>query len=957
MTDPSLHPNLPVATPAQPQIGPFYSPTRSHQSPYEALNANIDEDDSTIKCICRFKHDDGSSVFCESCKTWQHVECYYWIAELGRPKSKDELEKITHFCMDCHKRSLDIQGAIDRQKTRLDGLDQDEKKAKKPPPKSHKKKTKPTDTNGIVTNGWSPDLDGVNDRSIRSPRDHALGAKKPKSSHKSSHSVGLSALSQNTTSNSHKRSVSAVQSPVKTTHRPVPNQSYKEHFSDTFMHLYDDDRGDQNPNANLLSNISITDDLANWAKDIEALREATRMFSHQEVFHKLEWPLEKVLGTPPRKESREDPRVCINGRHPRWIYLTSDGFAKKDTIVGELKGAIGHMRDYIQDPDNRWDELRHPVPFVFFHPKLPIYIDTRDLGTLCRYLRRSCRPNLHMTTFLENGSDYRFCFTAKEDIDPGAELTIGWTLDEHMRKFVSNKSDMTQDLSPGGEEYVAGWVSKVSAEFGGCACNSPETCWVVRYDSEYKLPSNRKMPQARRKTQPDPHDSSDADDTRSSSRSNSGSRGITPIGPYGISTAQGLDISERDKRKIAALEKSWETDKHQPAPKRKKRNSGSSAHPSVSAPTVSLPPHGKDDTTNVGHQQKPLASNSSSVSLPNTPGLPSRPQYVDVGTSGRKSGSPTAKGPNGFGRPKGPNSVPPKSSWSHPNTPTIPSPLRSTYVSTAVQTDPDVEGDWLQAAQPSSAVRKPYLSMTKRLLLQSQKDRQQLVERRKSSESATKQASPAPQNIPNASEARTDSELPDVSMPDATHHAEYKSISSAQENTPRVPAILEEPRPPPSPLKDQDLLVNGTRDLSRPPQSPTVSPPTSTISPQFPPASTLPASHTTLPTPLQPPPITSTTHPSPIKKTINLQEYMKRKASSSTESRTTPGTVISSPETAHRTLKPPIGIAHTQTEPIQEHNSAIVDTPKKEDDDPMEMTASDVVEEPEAVARGAGEMA
>ena len=84
---------------------------------------------------------------------------------------------------------------------------------------------------------------------------------------------------------------------------------------------------------------------------------------------------------------------------------------------------------------------------------------------------------------------------------------------------------------------------------------------------------------------------------------------------------------------------------------------------------------------------------------------------------------------------------------------------------------------------------------------------------------------------------------------------------------------------------------------------------------------------------------------------------MKRKASSSTESRTTPGAGISSPESVHRTLKPPIGLAYAQTEPILENNSAIADTPKKEDDDPMEMTAADVVKGPETVTHEASERA
>ena len=942
MTDPLHSANLSVATPAQPRVGPYHLPSRSHQSPYEPVIANEEEeeDDSTIKCVCGFKHDDGSSVFCESCKTWQHTECYYWIPELGRPKSKEELERITHLCMDCHQRPLDIQAAITRQKTKLSGLDQDERKARKAPPKSHKKKSKAGETNGVTTNGWSLDLDNAGDRANKALRDHSSTAKKHKSSHKSSQSVGTSTLPQGTAYVSHKRSASTAQSPVKTTHRSTSSRLYKENFSETFMQLFDNDPGEQTLNTNLHSNINFTDDLSNWAKDCEALREATRIFSHQDVFHKLDQPLEKLLGTPPQKQFREDPRVWVNGRHPRWKYLTSNGPTKRDTIIGELKGAIGHMRDYIKDHNNRWDELRHPVPFVFFHPKLPIYIDTRESGTICRYLRRSCRPNLHMKTFLENGSDYRFCFTAKEDIDSGAELTIGWTPDEHMRKFVSNKIDMTHDLSPGGEDYVAGWVSKVSAEFGGCACGQPESCWIVRYDSEFMAPTNRKTTQSRRKAQTDSHDSSDAEDGRSSSRSNSESRGITPNGPYSNSAAQGLDISERDKRKIAALEKSWENDKHQPATKKKKRNSGSSTHPPGQPSARSLTPHAKDEATGLNHHQRPPNTNVSSVSLPNTPSLPSKPQYVDVSTSGRKPGSPTSKPPNGFGRIQGNGKPIIKSSWSNPNTPTIPSPLRSTYVSIAVQTEPDAEGDLFQTGQTPRSDKKPFMSMTRRLLLQSQRDRQRLVERQKSTATGIIEG---PNGSPTAHYPSTPMSYhteQDITTTDKTHSPETLDSKPDGKGDPAAISVTEQSKAPPWPPKDQIPSTNGASGIIKPPSSPTTVSPSLTASPQTSPISTNPPVSHPIPhaatRQLSAPSTSSNVQPSPVKKTINLQEYMKRKASSSAESRTASTTGISSPDMVHQALKPALGIAHAQSEPILESENAIVETPNKEEGDPMD---------------------
>ena len=385
-----------------------------------------DEDESPIKCICGYTHDDGSSIFCERCETWQHTECYYYDQEKDRIPTTDELDKVSHLCKDCEPRFLDVSAAFSRQKNRGKALHEDHDKPKKP----HATKV--------------------------------LGK-----------SRGPSFL--------------------------------KTKYSSTFMHLYEHDPGESDQMANLYRSLSLIQDLSTWAVDVDALLEATRGFSHAEIFFRTEL-LGGIVVAPStlQKETEEESRVTIDGRHPRWILLTTNSFIKCNSIVGELKGTIGLLSDYVPDPENRWDWLRHPAPFVFFHPKLPIYIDTRSGGTIHRYLRRSCRPNLSMLTFLENDTDYRFYFSAREDIEPGAELTIGWTIDEHMRKFGSGRDDLSAD----GKEYYTAWVDRVSSEFGGCHCGRPDDCWFVRYDPEYQAmlkpeshAKRQKRKSSRKKTQ------------------------------------------------------------------------------------------------------------------------------------------------------------------------------------------------------------------------------------------------------------------------------------------------------------------------------------------------------------------------------------------------------------------------------------------------------------------------
>ncbi|KAL9125395.1 MAG: hypothetical protein Q9217_005396 [Psora testacea] len=951
--------NSHIASAAEPRTDFTLSPTKSVPPSCIAPPDEQEDDDSTIKCICGFKHDDGNSVFCERCNTWQHTECYYYIEQEDRLPPKDELEAILHLCTDCEPRPLNIQAAVRRQKPRSLETDHDERKAKKSGSKSHKKKTKIPDANGVLTNGWSHDFDGLHDRTSRSPRDHLPQPKRPKTNHRSSNPMSIPAVSQNFTSHPYRRPGSTLNSPFKVTGKHTSNGFIKGPYSADFMHLYDNDPGDQPMQTNLLSDINITGDLSLWTYDAEALREATRGFSHANVFHRMDRPLSDMMGPPPRKEYMEDESVVVDGRHPTWICLISDVFIEEKTIVGELKGKIGHMKDYIQEPTNRWDYLRHPAPFVFFHPRLPIYIDTRSEGTICRYLRRSCRPNLIMTTFLENESEYHFCFTAKQGIPAGAELTIGWVLDEHMRKFNSIKNDMTQDVGAGGEEYITDWVSKVFPEFGGCACGAPDDCWL---SSRIKASVKGRGGHTKERQPTTSHamnakDDSDRDDERSTSRSKSGSRDITPTGPstgeYGL--GPGMEISDREKRKIAALEKNFEqleNDKHQPAVKKKKRNSGglsaNTPGPGTSVCVTSNP------LTRVGAdrmEQKQLGHTASSISQPNTPGLPSKSQYTDAGVPRRKSGSPTAKSLNAVGRRRSTNPSSCKKKSSQPNTPTDASSIvRLNYVSVAVQTVSDEENDWYKPPLQPVGLRKPYMSLTKRLLLRSQHDRQKLEELRRPAQASSSQIAVGSQGISNAGDPQAPLAHEDVDKADAGT-ATFLEAQCSAENMPAPDHNPSKPvrrsstdiKPPPwpslsvQPCTELSAAINGLRSvdlhLQLPAKLPQFSTSSSGTSTTKTPSSAMPQSpnaHAISYPPLLPS-SACLVQPSPVKKKVSLSDYIKRKGSHSTESKA----MISSPEISHSALRIPLAISNG--EKLVE-GSAIIDTPKKEASNPLDST-------------------
>ena len=703
----------------------------------------VDEEDYTIKCICGFYDDDGNTVFCDRCETWQHTECYYF--EDGEVP---DVSGIDHWCADCNPRQLDAQGAMERQSIRREQPDLGERKVKKTTTKSHKKKIKLSDTTVPASNGWNHDRNDYlafpPDRASGSPRDNAPSAKRPKISHRYSGSMNSSDVSHGFSDKRSGSSSRVTHSPAKTTSKSIAQGHPIEPYSQEFLHLYDDDPGDATMQANLFNDITITRSLSLWTQDAEALAKASNGLSPQDIFHRCDQPLDSMVFPFLHKKYKSGDGPDFQGHYPRWTYLTTDSPLVKGSIVGELKGKIGHMRDYVQDSTNRWDYLRHPVPFVFFHPKLPIYIDTRREGSTCRYLRRSCRPNLTMTTILENGSDYRFCFVAKDDLEAGSELTIGWTLDQHMRNFFHRRN--TDQIKNEGavdadEEYVSDWVGKVLADFGGCTCNAPDECSLARYDRRHRLASNgssstsngshAKGRSGHNKRQPPnieqatysasittKYREDEDEDGRSASgstRSKPRSRDLTPTRntAWDAGLATGVEISDRDKRKIAAVEKNFEQieqEKHQSAHKKKKRNSSG---PSINASTASAPrPHG----------------HGLSVSQPNSPAVAFKSQYFDASTFQRTLDSPVGKTTysqashqaKASGRRKRPSyaRLPPAN---------LPS-FRQNYVTSSVQTDPDLGADWYKTpAQQNS--RKPFMSLTKRLLLRSQQDRIRMEQR------------------------------------------------------------------------------------------------------------------------------------------------------------------------------------------------------------------------------------
>jgi hypothetical protein len=534
-----------------------------------------DEEDYTIKCICRFEEDDGHTVFCPRCDSWQHISCYY--------PSEDVPE--VHNCVDCEPRPLDRRRAVEhQQERRIEEKTTDvDRKSRRPGPKSNKRKSKDRDVN--EPNQKRHDSTG---------RDH-LPAKKSKASHRPSASTsgaGVPASSRN------RRPSSSVAM------TPTNSDSHVPLYSNEFLQLYDRDHTFVEKDSNLLPGVSFVDGIISWLRDPDTMPRITEGLSpedfakHCEAAFDSRWP---TLTT----HTFTDSTIDIDGKHPTFKILKTQDPIRKNEIVGEIFGEVGHVDHYKANPGNRWKTLLHPEPFVYFSSQLPLYIDSRQEGNQLRYIRRSCKPNVMLKIYITNSRQYHFCFVAKTDIPADSEITVMWYLDPALVKASKRKFKQGPEDSAN-EADAPTCFSNTLADFGGCACGRRQDCLLANLDRRSNTVSNKPTKskvKIKTKTKPmaSPIDAGSASISRAGSeitkhadeddavatdaRSTPGSardrathsRDVSPM----TTNQQSLpELSSRERRKIADAEKQFQQlEKGAVGTKRKKRVSGPSAQP------------------------------------------------------------------------------------------------------------------------------------------------------------------------------------------------------------------------------------------------------------------------------------------------------------------------------------------------------------------------------------------
>lgn len=715
MTD-TLLPALTQPAPP-PCVFPF-----DKQSPQDAVPKlkpkKEEESDGSIQCICRYSDDDGNTIFCEECKTWQHIACYY----PGRETEVSE-DQFAHSCADCKPRELDRQKAHDQMKAKLGfasvSSESHDKKSKKPTSKSHKKKAKPTD---LQLNGHAAGNDGSKHGS---PHEHPP-AKKAKTSHKSSHSISTSAAKRSP-SNGATTKVNHNGHPLSPATTPPNLPADFEAHPSAFQFLVRHGTPFEPADTNIIATLETTNKMAVWS------RPERPDFRNDAGAELDEVVLRKTPSTlcPPLRVDKQEHTVP-GARSLHWPRLVTPSVIDIDVPMMELNGVVGLQSDYCEVAENRYKDLSAPLPFVFFPEHIPLYIDARREGSNARHVRRSCKPNARLATYLPDDSGWHFWLVSDRPIAANEEITLGWDFhlagnyDNYMKRLLGlhddtnneqSVTDVVMDIDEKDYNFLEQWIDLLMGEYGACACNRGSDCAFNTFRRLYQerlqaRPNGPKRKRAKSKPHtisptstgqatnsraaseghPDEVTENDDNSASGSARSKPPSRDRTPARLGSLDTPVILTgLTARDKRKAEQIEKIFQQEEQQP-PRKKKKSIADGATNTSSSKT----------------KRRSSTSNEKSKG-------PGERRYVDSGTSAHKAGSPAS-------------AASPASVHSTTNVvsrhPSVASDSRHSsssasrsYRDASVQTQPD-ESDQLPKSRPPGRV----ISLTVRLMKQKRRD-------------------------------------------------------------------------------------------------------------------------------------------------------------------------------------------------------------------------------------------
>ena len=448
----------------------------THSYPLFAPDYKAD-DSSEIQCICGFTHDDGFTIACDQCDTWQHGFCVD-VAEDAIPEKYE--------CPSCSPRPLDVRRAKEYQSKNLEEREEKSRR-KKPKSNSASNPSRKKDPSNIAVQNSGPGPPSATNKATGPGKTSVFGAQRKRGSNRTSMTT---------------KSETGAGHPVE----PVSGMFIAEVAAPSSnvlipaMTAVADKNNEPESDTDLEKSIpvyrydftEITHDHYS-SKDVQkfvaqtllsAPNESITRVTSEELCSKL--PVVSVISFPGNSNSFPLPQHVV----------TVDTACLMGQLVALCKGDIMSKESYTTEPINQYSILKHPKSCVFFHPLHPICIDSRIRGSAARFVRRSCRPNTQLSTMVVDNT-IMFGLFATEPLNPNTVLTITWEWGgcPPIQRLVDGAE--AEQLPSEEFQDALSWANTLTAEMGDCACVNKDDCVFTKLRVKREVSSPKPSPRTR----------------------------------------------------------------------------------------------------------------------------------------------------------------------------------------------------------------------------------------------------------------------------------------------------------------------------------------------------------------------------------------------------------------------------------------------------------------------------
>ena len=482
------------------------------------------EDNTEIRCICGFQEDDGFTIQCEGCGSWEHGLCFGYFDEVSAPD--------TYFCELCVPRAFNANAARQRQQQIRMANEQAKAAGIEPVasavhdrPKGKSRPKRPR--TGSVMDGEgdlgdvSKDANALMGPPTMKPK-RRLAANKPRSKQSVKETTPVPStfttkeqsvveteddyfaiepwlMEYTPVRDDIVRGRKARQLMAKLYHewvdtdidevtmpqRKVSNPSGLPSPTETGVSRLSPDGLFAGPDFNILAPPVPPIFLSPHDVDITTVTTAVRALDDTSSFLPLNYFEESTSG--------------VYSRPPLYGVFAEDSIPHGG-FVGDYRGEITDCESYRRDPINQYAGLGAPKPFVrFIGPPVNLIIDSRGYGCDLRFIRSGCHPNVVLRPLFWRRSEgetpkLKFGVFASQEIEKGDELVLGWEWDDQhvvhsiRQVLFSVLAPVTENtMSDEAIQDVAGKYETILTHLLGtfttCACSSLEHCVIAQMKS------------------------------------------------------------------------------------------------------------------------------------------------------------------------------------------------------------------------------------------------------------------------------------------------------------------------------------------------------------------------------------------------------------------------------------------------------------------------------------------